>query len=421
MRVLLLNPPVSYFQGVHYAMNPTLALPMIAAVLNQAGHTAEVADLEALGVSPAQLQQRFALQRDRWPDWVGFTCLTSSARGCRDAISALRASGYDGKIAVGGPHVSLFPQDPLHWGADLAVVGECEGNIAQLLEEGATGIRDGLALDITELPMPDWHHHRPRPNEYQGNAPHLLKPESIIQMSRGCPHRCAFCCNPVYKGRAKRFKMPAQIEAEIRDLKENFGIKTVFSYDDEIVGTKMPDGWVTDLADRLCSLNVTWKTQGRCNRKHVTLPILNDLSDAGCEVIMWGVESFSQKVLKAIKKDTTVADIWHSLYAAKEAGIKNWVFTMIGNLEETEEDLKETALALRKAYDEGLIDYRQTTVVTALPGTELYDRQVAEGWYKAPPESGPQMHQVYSDTPWLTGGQIGKWLQVFAQVCPVGN
>jgi transcription elongation factor GreA len=167
-----------------------------------------------------------------------------------------------------------------------------------------------------------------------------------------------------------RYRPPANIEAEVRDLAQR-GIKAMFVYDDELAGVKQPDGWMSEIADRIGPLGMVWKGQGRCSQKYITPELMADFYRAGCRVMMWGIESFSQKVLDAIKKGTTPDDIWHTLRVAKAAGIKNWAFTMIGNYGETLEDLAITADALGKAYREGLIDYRQTTVVTALPGTEL--------------------------------------------------
>jgi radical SAM superfamily enzyme YgiQ (UPF0313 family) len=146
-----------------------------------------------------------------------------------------------------------------------------------------------------------------------------------------------------------------------------------------------------------------------------------DMKRAGCEVIMWGVESFSQHVLDSVRKGIKVEDIWHTLRTAKAAGIKNWVFTMVGNYREGPEDIAITEAAMAEAYAEGLVDYRQTTVVTPMPGTELWDMAQEEGWLVAPPEGGAHMNQVYADTPWLTGQQIRDGINRIAAACPVGS
>jgi len=204
----------------------------------------------------------------------------------------------------------------------------------------------------------------------------------------------------------------------MRDLHRR-GVRRVFVYDDELVGTRLPDGWMREIADGIEDLGLMWVTQGRCSKKHITPELMRDMKRAGCKAIFWGVESFSEKVLKAVKKAQTADDIWHTLRVARDAGIENGAFTMIGNYQETEDDLEITAEALGQAYREGLIQYRQTTVCTGMPGTELERIQRAEGWWVDPPQGGRQMLQINSETPWLTKEQIAYWQQRFADVCPV--
>ena len=67
MRVQLLNPSIYWYSGFHYRMLPPLSLPTLAAVINNAGHYAEAVDLEALQVSPEQLEQVFKAQAGHWP------------------------------------------------------------------------------------------------------------------------------------------------------------------------------------------------------------------------------------------------------------------------------------------------------------------------------------------------------------------
>jgi len=112
-------------------------------------------------------------------------------------------------------------------------------------------------------------------------------------------------------------------------------------------------------------------------------------------------------------------DIWHTLRCAREAGIDNAVFTMVGNYQETDDDLAITANALKEAYNEGLIQMRQTTICTPMPGTKLAEYAQEEGWYHDPPDFGEQMLQR-SPTPWLPAHRAQYWMQKFYDVCPVG-
>lgn len=418
MRVQLFNPSVWWYQGTHYRMNPPLGLPILASVLHQAGHEAEVVDLEAIQRTPAQLEEAFSRQPGAWPDVVGFTALTASSRGAQECIAAIRRAGYDGRIVVGGVHATLYPEVALGWGADLVVTGECEGNIVALLEDGATGVHRGLPAQIEDIPSPAWRHHAPSPSEYHGNSPHLIGRQGITMWSRGCPHNCIMCGNTIFHSKTRYRPIP-NIVAELREL-QAFNIQSLFVYDDELIGQRLPDGWAEGLAAHVGPLGFAWKCQGRASRRYIDEVTLRMFRRAGCRVIMWGLESFSQTTLNHMRKGTKVEDNWHSLRMAKQAGIDNWVFSMIGNYGEGEDEVRATQEALAQAYREGLVDYRQTTVVTALPGTPLWQRQHDEGWYVPAPETGPQMHQVYASTPWLSGERIAYWLQRIEDTCPAG-
>jgi len=392
-------------------MNPPLGLPILAAVLEGAGHTATVTDLEALRVIPDALGAAYAGRRDKWPDAVGFTVTTHNQRGARECIAALRGAGYDGYIALGGPHITLLGRDAIDtqesWGADAWIMGECEGNVTQVFAERRTGLIEGAPLPIEAVPAPLWDKHRPAPREYGGNMPRLEFPEGISMWSRGCPHRCIFCGNPVFARQRVRRRPPGRIAEEMADLKAR-GVRSVFVYDDELPGMPGGDGWLTDVCAAVAPLGMTWKCQGRCSGK--TDPtLLEAMYAAGCRVVMWGVESFSDKVLADMQKDTTEADVWHTLRAARKAGIANWLFLMVGNYGETARDLAYTEARLSAANAEGLVQWRQVTVCTPMPGTELYRRAQEEGWLVESPEVGPQMNQVYAPTPWLAARELRHW------------
>lgn len=417
MKIQFLNPPVFHYAGIRYKMLPALGLPTLAAWLNQRGHEVEVADLEALMVDPPQFLAKFEAQRDRWPDVVGVTGLTISKKGMREIIQAVRQAGFTGTIVAGGVYVTVHPADALDWGADLVVTGECEGNIVELLESGATGIHAGEAAAIEDIPAPDWEHFRPHITTYEANTKLVLPLPGISMWSRGCPYKCIFCSNVVFGGQRTRYRPPENVEADMAALKK-LHVKNVYVYDDELVGMPHPAGWMSDIADRVGPMGLKWITQGRCSRKHITLELMQDAKRAGCHTIFWGVESFSNRILKAVKKGITTEDIWHTLRVAREAGIDNAVFTMIGNYQETDEDLALTRDGLSEAYSEGLVQMRQTTICTPMAGTKLAEYAEAEGWYSDAPDFGPQMLQ-HAPTPWLPVARMLHWQREFADVCPV--
>jgi radical SAM superfamily enzyme YgiQ (UPF0313 family) len=402
---------------MYFRMLPTMGLPILTRIFNEAGHYAETVDLEALQIHPYRFMERMAEQRSAWPDVIGFTGLHQAARGIRECIEAIKEVGFSGKIVIGGIFATTQPELALSFGADLVVVGECEGNVVQLFESGATGIQQGEPLPIEDIPTPDWGHFYPPIASYYGNMAMLRPNPGISMWTRGCPYKCIFCSNNIFYHQATRYRPPVKIQAEMEELKRR-GCQNLYVYDDEMVGTKIPPGWMKDIADRIEYLDLKWVTQGRCSRRHITLDLLKDARRAGCRTIFWGIESFSPKVLRAIKKVLEPADVWHTLRLAKEAGIENGIFTMVGNYQETAEDVEISLTELEKAYKEGLVDYRQTTVCTVMPGTELEQIQKHEGWYIEPENTGRDLQKPIG-TPWLSAQQIEHYQKRFAEVCPV--
>jgi anaerobic magnesium-protoporphyrin IX monomethyl ester cyclase len=410
--VTLYNPPTHYYTGWHYDALPPLNLAIFAKMLKGAGIQARVIDLEKLSVNPKQIELPDS-------DVVGFTGVSLSARGVEDCIANLRNKGYTGRIVVGGVHATLQPEQVLGWGADLVVTGECDGNFVELLTGTAKGVAKGEPAPIEQIASPDWDACQPDVRTYVGQYD-ILKPIAGVGMwQRGCPYSCVFCGNVIYGGKVTRYRPPEQIADEMSDL-HNRGIDRAYIYDDELVGTKHPDGWMKQIADLIQPLGMNWIAQGRCSERHITLDVLKDMHRAGCRMISWGVESLTQTVLTALDKRITLADIEHSLILAKKAGIANSLFLMVGNYTETENDLIVTLKALEKLHKKGLIDYLQVFIAKVFPGAPLEQISKREGWYRQNESPRVWIDETPYPTPNLTGAQIFQWRRNIRQSVPVG-
>ena len=410
LRILLVNPYRLSVADDAPAF-PVLGLPILAAVLNKAGHKAEVVDL---GAAKKQMKD--------YPvnsyNIIGFTSLTSNQKGVVESISQLRYMGYKGLVACGGIYATLYPGKMLDWGADLVVTGECEGNITNLFESGATEIQAGKQVSIENIPIPDWEHHTPNITTYSGTVSIIRPKPGITMWTRGCPYSCIFCENKIFNHRPTRYRPPENIAEEMAYLYHK-GFHNVFIYDDETVGSKMPDGWMKETADFIHDYNFNLVTQGRCSEKYITDDLMKDAKRAGINTIFWGVESMSQKVLDAMKKHTTIDDITHTLKTARAAGIKNALYFQIGNYLETCEDARETRNMIAKLYKAGLIDYINVFITQVKPGTELGRLAMAEGWYREPPDGWNQMKKVMNGgTPWMNTSEIYYWKRQYRAVAP---
>lgn len=69
---------------------------------------------------------------------------------------------------------------------------------------------------------------------------------------------------------------------------------------------------------------------------------MNLMYQAGFRYVIWGIESCNRRVLKMVKKGTSVKSIRNTLEYATKAGIRNHVFMFIGFPSETPDELFET-------------------------------------------------------------------------------
>lgn len=404
------NPATFYYANRTARAYPVLSLPILSAVLNKAGYKTDVVDMEALQMIPGTSFY------PPWPDVIGFTCITQSAPGVKQSIKELRGKEYTGRVVVGGIYPTLYPEEVMGWGADLVVTGECEGNIVQLLESGVRGVHKGEGVAIEDVPIPDWDNYAPGMDMYTGNLPMVRNRPGITMWSRGCPYSCIFCENKIWQKRTTQYRPVANIHSEMMDLM-NRKRKDIFIYDDELVGGKMPDGWMGEVADRIGWMGFNMVTQGRCSAKYITPELMRDCKRAGINTIFWGVESFSQTVLDALKKHTAVDDIWHTLKVAKDAGIKNGAYIMVGCYKETPEDAEITRAALEKACKMGLIDYPQVFIMSVMPGTEIERISQDEGWYSQIEFTRSQKRAMDGGTPWMSKQEILDWRRSMRKVC----
>ena len=402
-RILFVNPIIYDICGTHYRMNPCLAAPLLTAILRKNGHKAWSLDAEAL-----QLNIEDWLKRQEQPDVIGITVTYLNRNGVKRFLKQVKNKWNNTYYIGGGPHATACPKETLALGFDAIVTGEADNIITELVDEHPKGIlqQEDITRDLNSLPFPDFNHHIPNPSYYNGNEPFCEHPEGISIWSRGCPSHCLFCSHPVYQLKPVRFMSPNRIYAEIKNLKDNFGIKHVFVYSDELIGmSKKQNNWIVDVCKEVAPLKLTYKTQGRCS-KYSTLETFEAMYDAGFKWVFWGIESLSQKVLTALKKGTKIDDIWRTLRLARKAKINNLGFFMVGCLEEETEDYNETYKGVTEMLKEGLLQRKQVTIMTAEPGSRLYDIAKDKGWLRK--LKGRAHYTPHLAMPWASRKEIAE-------------
>ena len=398
MKIIFINPPAWNFTGQTNANCPVLGVMYLATILDKAGYQAKVIDAEALGWSWDKLAQEIKQEN---PDVIGLTSTTlfmpvlyKTADVCRETLPQV-------KILAGGFGPSLEPEKTLKEcpSIDILGLGESEITIIELIRcleaNGDLSKINGLAFrnqsgdviktaprplieDLDSLPLPDYRLINPPFSFYHGVFgvyKGIALPNAVMVGSRGCPHRCIFCCNA---GKKPRFRSAKSIADEIEFYKKELKVKSIQFYDDEFVGMSSgQNAWVREVCQEIIDRGLDdlgYLCQGRCSR-FLDLETLKMMRRAGFRWIWWGVESGSQKILDRIKKDLKIDDIYYSFKLAKKAGLLSLMFMMVGFPDETKEDVKKSADLIKGIKPDKI----RIHITTPLPGSELWEELYQKG------------------------------------------
>lgn len=187
-----------------------------------------------------------------------------------------------------------------------------------------------------------------------------------IATTRGCPFKCNWCAKPIY-GNRYTSRSPQHVLNEIEYLKSNFAPDHFWMCDD-IFGLK--PGWVQEFGKGIHErkLAFKYKIQSRVDLL-LEEDTISALADSGAETIWVGAESGSQKILDAMDKGTTVAQIREATRLLKQHHIRVAFFLQFGYLGETKSDIAETiSMVLELMPDEVGI-----SVSYPLPGTKFFE------------------------------------------------
>lgn len=373
-RVLLIMAQLPQRLAAPYVGQQSLAASLLAA-----GYEVRCLDLAATGWRQGDAPVLAAVES--WqPDAVGMTLFTYNARRSYELAATLRSRVE--LLVAGGPHASACPREPLANGFDAVVQGEGERVFPALLEAGAsatpklpgvyaTDARGPPAVPIEDLDA------LPFPHESRGCYEAGWYPlqgggtAGGIVSSRGCPARCTFCANYV-TGRRHRWRSPASVLAEMRELRRRHGQVHFPFWDDAFTASRrrviaLCDALLADASLR----DVTWT----CITPASLLKPgdLGRMRRAGCLAVNFGIESGDERVLSEIRKGQRPSQVEAGVRAAKAEGMTTIVNFMFGFPGEGVPELDRTReLMERLAASTDLFNHRG--VLVPFPGTALYER-----------------------------------------------
>jgi len=378
---------------------PPLATLQVAAQLRQVGHKVSLFDA-MLADGTAEYER---LLRETRPELVLFyednfnflskMCLGKMRDACCQMVASARQAGA--RVVAGGSDATDAPEPYLQAGADVVLVGEGLETLAAVvnrldtnpelevarLTEGLVGLatlKDGTVTTLHAAAVPRSYQPMPPPawdlvdiEHYRATwrAAHGYFSLNMAA-SKGCSFRCAWCAKPIW-GNQYLQRSASEVAAEMIHLKRTYAPDHVW-FADDIFGFRVD--WVNEFAGALSAADggIPFSIQTRADL--LSEPMAQALAAAGCKEAWLGAESGSQRVLDAMNKGTTVAEIITARARLKSVGIRVGFFIQLGYLNEQLSDILATRALLEQAQPDDV----GVSVSYPLPGTRFYEQVKAQ-------------------------------------------
>jgi len=326
------------------------------------------------------------------PYIFGFSVLTAAFKRAILLSKELKDKYPDSVIVFGGIHPTALPDEVLAYKhIDAVIRGEGENALVEFYN----CVKDNK--DFTSLDNLSYRnngvimHNRISPDQVNlDDLPdfpyHIFKSKrydlGFVLSSRGCPYRCIFCSNRVTTGKKYRYASAKKIIRDLdwvcrhypahKDAKKNVG----FIDDNFLVNKERIYELLDEIKINGFDKKLIFGFQARGD--NVNHKILRDLYDAGFRSAFFGLETASEKIMKFIKKDETVAQCVEAVKMAKEIGFSVSATFIYGFPGESHNDRMD-CLRLSKELKLDMVRYNNAT---PYPGTELYEIAKSENRIK---------------------------------------
>ena len=292
------------------------------------------------GSKPLMFHEMIEAVMKHKPDTVAFSLLYSSQTPYTYAlINELKSNGV--KTIVGGPAVSSVL---------VQTADQFLPNHERLLRFFTKQEKN----ETEKYYLPDfkiW-------DDKEYFTPEMVTP---VKTSTTCYYkRCAFCTH--YSNEPYQEYPLEKIYETIKEIPKG---RAVFIVDDMISKNRL-----LDIAEVFKKRNLTWACQLRPTKEYDS-NTLKQLSCSGLKIIIWGIESGSDRILGLMNKGTNTKDMKQVLSDSHKAGIKNACFTLFGFPTETKEEFLKTLSFLKDNSQN--IDLLLTSVFGLQKNTPIYN------------------------------------------------
>ncbi len=421
MKVLLMTPPfVKGFMrnarwdviGISGSDWFPIYLGYCAGLLEKHGHTAKLIDPQVENLS---CEETYRIAQEFEPELIVFYYSRKVIdHDLKVAAELHRRTG--GQILMVGPSASIDPVGVLKLTDDIKLLGrgEFDFTVLDLANKVPLNEIEGLywknaggevienrmrppapAAALDEFPfVTDVYRRHLKIRNYRQTAHQY--PLIDLFTGRGCAWgKCTFCLWPhtINKGAGYRIRNIKNVLEEFKFIKSEIPyVKEIFLQDDT-----MPKERGLEIAGGILEsgLKICWSCYMRATPDY-DLPTLKLLKRSGCRTIHVGYESYSQEILKTIKKGTSIKNMELFTTNANKAGLFIVADFITGLPGETVQTIKETIEWAKKLP----VQRYTITLPKPYPQTPLYDLLKKNNWLD---------ENERPDYPELSSEEIYKW------------
>lgn len=412
--ILLVQPRTSLLERGKSSPAMPLSLLYVAVHLAEKYHV-DIYD-ERLDPSLDLFLERY---RADPPILIGITAVTGRQVGYASQLASKFHSRLKAPIVWGGKHATLFPKELLEGKiADFVIRGEGEISFRDLTH-AVVGKMDtagipGVALSyngniqstsiattidmegIPPLPYSILHHG------------YLFKkkgiPTSLLESSRGCPYRCAYCYHSIGQKSHWRGAGPEWVCMQLKALRASRPETGHIDFvDDNFFVSKQRAMEIAAIIVDETAFTFTSNGGRVRDLLRYSAEELKELRKCGLDRIDLGVETGSQAVMDLIDKNDSLAEVHQVCGALTRAGISPWINIMVGFPGEKPEDLRSTIdLVGRLTASHSPLFISPIYSFTPYPGTRLFAKARDAGYPLPTMDQLQNAQWNQPQSPWLS-------------------